>query len=194
MRLSSQHLQARPHVWNPRRTGRGGRPRHSGDARTAHSRSRGRGHDADGAEDGGVRAGGAHCAGADGDASSRGVAASTEAAAAALDRFSAIHREIITLSRRNSDVRSLALSLGRKRMIVAQCDDQLRALRSVARQARGWRHPVVATTDPQTGSPPRARSGCTSATKDSVRSSCEAIRPARADAPVDRWRAAPRSP
>jgi hypothetical protein len=51
-----------------------------------------------------------------------------KAAAAALDRFSTVHREIITLSRRNSEVRSLALSLGRKRMISAQCDDQLRAL------------------------------------------------------------------
>jgi hypothetical protein len=40
----------------------------------------------------------------------------------------AIHTEIITLSRRNSDVRSLALSLGRKRIVTAACDDQLRAL------------------------------------------------------------------
>jgi hypothetical protein len=53
------------------------------------------------------------------------------AATAALDRFSAVHREIITLSRRNSDVRSLALSLGRKRMFTANCDEQLRALQSV---------------------------------------------------------------
>jgi negative regulator of replication initiation len=50
------------------------------------------------------------------------------AAGAALDRFMAIHTEIITLSRRNSDVRSLALSLGRKRIVTAACDDQLRAL------------------------------------------------------------------
>lgn len=66
--------------------------------------------------------------------------AQLNAAAAALDRFSAVHREIITLSRRNSDVRSLALSLGRKRMIVAQCDDQLRAL-----QATLAKHSVGAT-------------------------------------------------
>jgi hypothetical protein len=50
------------------------------------------------------------------------------AAAAALERFKGVHREIITLSRRNSDVRSLALSLGRKRMVTAVADDQLRAL------------------------------------------------------------------
>jgi hypothetical protein len=62
------------------------------------------------------------------------------AAVAALDRFSTIHREIISLSRRNSEVRSLALSLGRKRMVTAQCDDQLRAL-----QAALARHSVGAT-------------------------------------------------
>jgi hypothetical protein len=50
------------------------------------------------------------------------------AATAALDRFKTTHREIIILSRRNSDVRSLALSLGRKRMMTAIADDQLRAL------------------------------------------------------------------
>jgi negative regulator of replication initiation len=60
------------------------------------------------------------------------------AATAALDRFTTIHTEIITLSRRNSDVRSLALSPGRKRMIVAQCDDELRALRAtLAKHAVG---------------------------------------------------------
>jgi hypothetical protein len=52
------------------------------------------------------------------------------AATSALDRFMKIHSEIITLSRRNSDVRSLALTLGQKRMITAQCDEQLQALQS----------------------------------------------------------------
>jgi hypothetical protein len=52
-------------------------------------------------------------------------------AASALATFMKIHAEILTLSRRNSDVRSLALSLGRERMIAAQCDDQLRALREL---------------------------------------------------------------
>ena len=50
------------------------------------------------------------------------------AAAAALDRFMSIHKEIIGLSRRNSDVRSLALSLGRKRIVTAECEAQLQAL------------------------------------------------------------------
>jgi hypothetical protein len=49
-------------------------------------------------------------------------------ATAALDRFTSINKDIVTLSRRNSGVRSLALSLGRKRMITAQCDEQLGAL------------------------------------------------------------------
>jgi hypothetical protein len=54
--------------------------------------------------------------------------AQLSAASTALDGFMNINREIVTLSRRNSDVRSLALSLGRKRLVTAQCDDQLRAL------------------------------------------------------------------
>ena len=50
------------------------------------------------------------------------------AAVAALDRFKAINAELVTLSRRNSNVRSLALSLGRKRTVTAECDDSLHAL------------------------------------------------------------------
>jgi hypothetical protein len=49
-------------------------------------------------------------------------------AGAALDRLMTTHAEIVSLSRRNSDVRSLALSLGRKRTVTAECEDQLRAL------------------------------------------------------------------
>lgn len=54
--------------------------------------------------------------------------AQLDAAAAALDRFLSIHEEIITLSRRNSDVRSLALSLGEKRKVTAECEAHLQAL------------------------------------------------------------------
>jgi len=50
------------------------------------------------------------------------------AALAAVDRFKAINAELVTLSRRNSNVRSLALSLGRKRTVTAECDDTLHAL------------------------------------------------------------------
>jgi hypothetical protein len=50
------------------------------------------------------------------------------AAVAALDRFTAVNAEIVVLSRRNSEVRSLALSLGQKRMLTASSDETLRAL------------------------------------------------------------------
>jgi hypothetical protein len=51
------------------------------------------------------------------------------AATAALDRFTGLNAQIVALSRRNSNVRSLALSLGRKRTLTAACEDSLRALR-----------------------------------------------------------------
>jgi hypothetical protein len=50
------------------------------------------------------------------------------AATAALDRFVGVHAEVLTLSRRNSNVRALALSLGRKRTLAAACEERLRAL------------------------------------------------------------------
>jgi hypothetical protein len=51
-----------------------------------------------------------------------------DAAVAALDRFLSVESEIVALSRRNSDVHSLALTLGKKRTLIARCEDQLRAL------------------------------------------------------------------
>jgi hypothetical protein len=56
------------------------------------------------------------------------ASAQLAAATAAFGRFRELHREILALSRRNSEVRSLALSLGRKRMVTAIADDQLAAL------------------------------------------------------------------
>jgi len=58
-------------------------------------------------------------------------------ATAALDRFAATNSEIVTLSRRNSNVRSLALSLGAKRTKSAACEDSLRALQE-ALSKRGF--------------------------------------------------------
>lgn len=49
-------------------------------------------------------------------------------AASALDRFMEVNAEIVKLSRRNSNVRSLSLSLGRKRTVTAECDDLLQQL------------------------------------------------------------------
>jgi hypothetical protein len=51
-----------------------------------------------------------------------------DAATAALDRFKAINGELVALSRRNSNVRSLALSLGKKRTVTAECDAVLQGL------------------------------------------------------------------
>jgi hypothetical protein len=50
------------------------------------------------------------------------------AANAALDRFTGLNAEIIALSHRNTNVRSLALSLGKKRTLTSACEDSLRAL------------------------------------------------------------------
>jgi len=49
-------------------------------------------------------------------------------ASAALDRLVAVNDEIVTLSRRNTNVRSLALSLGRKRVVAVECENRLEAL------------------------------------------------------------------
>jgi len=50
-------------------------------------------------------------------------------ATAALDKFMAVHAQIIALSRRNTNVRSLALSLTEKSAVMRACADRLRALR-----------------------------------------------------------------
>lgn len=49
-------------------------------------------------------------------------------AAAALQRFRDLHAQIIELSRRNSNVRALALALGPERALIARCDGTLEAL------------------------------------------------------------------
>jgi hypothetical protein len=50
-------------------------------------------------------------------------------ARAALDQFIAVHAQILALSRRNTNVRSLPLSLNQKEKLVAVCEESLRALR-----------------------------------------------------------------
>jgi hypothetical protein len=56
------------------------------------------------------------------------AAASVAAATAALARFEALSQQLVALSRRNSNVRSLALSLGRKPTLTAACDAKLAEL------------------------------------------------------------------
>lgn len=65
------------------------------------------------------------------------VAAHLTASTAALDRLIDVNRQIIRLSRRNSNVRSVALSLNQKRTIVAACEEKLQALRA-ALSKRGF--------------------------------------------------------
>jgi hypothetical protein len=62
------------------------------------------------------------------DAGSRPALAEARAAA---DELWKVNLEIIPLSRQNTNVRSLALSLGRKRAVTAQCEDLLAALQEV---------------------------------------------------------------
>ena len=59
-------------------------------------------------------------------------------ATSALSRFMDLNAQLIVLSRRNSNVRSLALSLGKKRMLTAGCEDSLQALAD-ALNKRGFR-------------------------------------------------------
>jgi hypothetical protein len=56
------------------------------------------------------------------------------AATAALDRFAGVHSELITLSRTNSNVRSLALVFGQLRNLRAACEGHLQALREALNQ------------------------------------------------------------
>jgi hypothetical protein len=54
--------------------------------------------------------------------------ASIDDAQHALDQLLSANEEVVTLSRRNTDVRSTALSLGRKRTLAAHCTDLLQQL------------------------------------------------------------------
>jgi len=59
------------------------------------------------------------------------------AAVASLDQFMKLNAQIIELSRRNTNVRSLALSLDQKRKLTAPCDETLRRLQA-ALDKRGF--------------------------------------------------------
>jgi hypothetical protein len=55
-------------------------------------------------------------------------------ATSSYDRFSEIKAQILKLSRENTNVRSLAISLSQKRNVMFQCQDALAALRSTIEQ------------------------------------------------------------
>jgi len=59
-----------------------------------------------------------------------------QAASAALEQFTSVIQEINVLSRRNTNVRSLALSLGQKRMLAGACEESLDALQKALRARR----------------------------------------------------------
>jgi hypothetical protein len=54
--------------------------------------------------------------------------AQLDAAATALTRFLDVNGEIVSLSRRNTNVRSLGLTLGHKRLLAGECEDALRTI------------------------------------------------------------------
>ena len=60
-----------------------------------------------------------------------------DAAAAALNRFLGVNAQLIALSRRNTNVRSLMLSLDEKRKLTTACQENLRALQA-ALATRGY--------------------------------------------------------
>jgi hypothetical protein len=67
-----------------------------------------------------------------------GMHAELAVAQAELDRFMTTHREILALSRRNSNVRSLELALGQHRLLSLECQGTLRTIAGQL-QSRGFR-------------------------------------------------------
>lgn len=63
--------------------------------------------------------------------------AGVAAARTALDQFMQVNAQVVALSRRNTNVRSLALSLDQKRELISACQESLRALRA-ALSKRGF--------------------------------------------------------
>ena len=57
-----------------------------------------------------------------------GSQSEVDKAAAALDRLISLNSQIRTLSRRNTNVRALALSLGQKRALTGACEDTIHSL------------------------------------------------------------------
>jgi hypothetical protein len=69
-----------------------------------------------------------HALGELGGLTSAATAGEVTKASAALDRFMGLNAEIVRLSRANSNVQSLALSLGQTRRLLAACDESLQSL------------------------------------------------------------------
>ncbi len=65
-----------------------------------------------------------------------GPADALAAAREQLERFASVNRELVKLSRKNTNVRSLAVSLGNKRRLTAACDETLIALQDALAKHR----------------------------------------------------------
>ena len=56
-----------------------------------------------------------------------------DAASFAFEEFMKVNSEVVRLSRINSNIKSLELSLGRKRKVAAQCEETLNSIQDVIR-------------------------------------------------------------
>jgi hypothetical protein len=60
-------------------------------------------------------------------------------ASSAFSKFMEVHKEVIRLSRMNTNIRSLQLSLGRKRKVAAQCEEILNSLQDTVQTGRSFK-------------------------------------------------------
>jgi hypothetical protein len=60
-------------------------------------------------------------------------------ASSAFSKFMEVHKEMIRLSRMNTNIRSLQLSLGRKRKVAAQCEEILNSLQDTVQTGRSFK-------------------------------------------------------
>ncbi len=57
----------------------------------------------------------------------------------AFSKFLEVHKEVVRLSRMNTNIKSLQLSLGRKRKIAAQCEEVLNSLQDTVQTGRSFK-------------------------------------------------------
>jgi hypothetical protein len=57
----------------------------------------------------------------------------------AFSKFMEVHKEVVRLSRMNTNIKSLELSLGRKRKVAAQCEEILNSLQDTVQSGRSFK-------------------------------------------------------
>ena len=57
----------------------------------------------------------------------------------AFSKFMEVHKEVVRLSRMNTNIKSLQLSLGRKRKVAAQCEEILNSLQDTVQTGRSFK-------------------------------------------------------